>query len=68
VFRIFPLGGQRRLEARFEIGNVFNTGVFANPTRDVTAGTFGQITAVANNNNAAFYPERQLRLGARFSF
>jgi hypothetical protein len=68
VFRIFPMGAQRRLEARFEIGNVFNTGVFANPIRDVTAGTFGQITAVANNNNAAFYPERQLRLGVRYSF
>src|SRR5262249_54003962 len=27
VFRIFPMGAQRRLEARIEIGNVFNTGV-----------------------------------------
>jgi hypothetical protein len=68
VFRIFPVGGQRRLEARIEIGNVFNTGVFANPTRDVTSGTFGQITAVANNNGASFYPERQVRLGVRYTF
>ena len=68
VFRVFPLGGQRRLEARIEIGNIFNTGVFANPQNDVTSGTFGQITAVRNNNGAAFYPERQIRLGARFSF
>jgi len=26
------------------------------------------ITAVANNNGASFYPERQVRLGIRFSF
>jgi Carboxypeptidase regulatory-like domain len=67
VFRIFPVGRQR-LEARVEIGNVFNTGVFANPNGNVTSGTFGQITAVANNNGASFYPERQVRLGLRFTF
>ena len=68
VFRAFPVGGQRKLEARFEVGNLFNTGVFANPQNNVTSGTFGVITAVANNNGAAFYPERQIRLGLRFSF
>jgi len=68
VFRIFPMGGQRRLEARVEIGNVFNSGVFQNPQNDVTSGTFGQITAVRNNNGVAFYPERQVRLGVRYSF
>ena len=67
VFRIFPVG-QQRLEARIEIGNVFNSGVFANPNNNVTSGTFGQITAVANNNGASFYPERQVRLGVRFTF
>src|SRR5207248_2116431 len=45
VFRIFPMGAQRRLEARVEIGNLFNSGVFQNPQNDVTSGTFGQITA-----------------------
>ncbi len=68
IFRIFPVGGQRRLEARIEIGNVFNTGVFANPQNNVTSGTFGQITAVFNNNGLANYPERQVRLGLRFAF
>ncbi len=68
VFRTFPVGGPRKLEARFEVGNLFNTGVFANPQNNVTSGTFGVITAVANNNGAAFYPERQIRLGLRFSF
>jgi hypothetical protein len=68
AFRSFPMGGTRRLEARIEAGNIFNTGVFANPQNNVTSGTFGVITAVANNNGAAFYPERQIRLGIRFSF
>jgi hypothetical protein len=64
VFRTFPVGGgQRRLEARLEIGNVFNTGVFSNPQTNVTSGTFGQITSVTGN-----YPERQVRLGVRYSF
>ena len=62
------MGAQRRLEARVEIGNLFNSGVFQNPQNDVTSGTFGQITAVRNNNGVAFYPERQVRLGLRFSF
>jgi hypothetical protein len=56
------MGGTKRLEARIEAGNIFNTGVFANPQNNVTSGTFGVI-AVANNNGAAFYPERQIRLG-----
>jgi len=68
VFRTFPIGGTRRLEARLEAGNIFNTGVFANPQNNVTSGTFGVVTAVANNNGAAFYPERQIRLGVRFAF
>jgi carboxypeptidase family protein len=68
VFRVFPMGGTRRLEARVELANIFNTGVFANPQSNVTSGTFGVITAVANNNGAAFYPERQVRLGVRYSF
>ena len=68
AFRSFPVGGTRRLEARIEAGNIFNTGVFANPQNNVTSGTFGVITAVANNNGASFYPERQIRLGIRFSF
>ena len=69
AFRSFPMGGTRRLEARIEAGNIFNTGVFANPQNNVTSGTFGVITGRGGTNNgAAFYPERQIRLGLRFSF
>jgi hypothetical protein len=70
VFRAFPVGGTKRLEARIEAGNIFNLGVFANPQNNVTSGTFGQITQISGGTaltNAA-YPERQIRLGIRFSF
>ena len=63
VFRSFPIGGQRRLEARMEAGNILNHGVYNNPSGSLTSGTFGQITSVRDN-----YPERQIRLGVRFSF
>jgi len=70
VFRAFPMGGTKRLEARIEAGNIFNLGVFANPQNNVTSGTFGQITGISGGTaltNAA-YPERQIRLGIRFQF
>jgi hypothetical protein len=70
VFRAFPMGGQKRLEARLEAGNIFNIPVFANPQANVTSGSFGQITGIAGGTaltNAA-YVERQVRLGLRFSF
>ena len=70
LFRAFPMGGQKRLEARIEAGNIFNIAVFANPQNNVTSATFGQITGIAGGTaltNAA-YVERQIRLGLRFSF
>ena len=70
VFRTFPMGAQRRLEARIEAGNIFNNGVFANPQGSFTSGTFGQITGIAGGTaltNAA-YVERMVKLGVRFAF
>jgi hypothetical protein len=70
VFRIFPMGGQKRLEVRIEAGNILNVPVFANPQGNVTSGTFGQIRGIAGGTaltNAA-YIERQVRLGLRFTF
>jgi Carboxypeptidase regulatory-like domain len=70
LFRTFPIGGTRRLEARIEAGNIFNNGVFANPQGSVTSGTYGQITGIAGGTaltNAA-YVERMIRLGLRFTF
>jgi hypothetical protein len=63
LFRSFPIGGQRRLEARMEAGNILNHGVYNNPNGDLTSGSFGQITGVRGE-----YPERQIRLGLRLTF
>jgi hypothetical protein len=63
LFRSFPLGGSRRLEARVEAGNVLNHMIPGNPSSSITSGTFGQITGINGN-----YPERQGRLGLRFTF
>ena len=70
LFRSFPMGGQRRLEARIEASNILNVPVFANPNGNLTSSTFGQITGIAGGTaltNAA-YVERQIRLGVRFAF
>ncbi len=65
LFRIFPIGGQRRLEFRFQGNNILNHPVFANPSSGITSGTFGQITGIGGGGS---YPERQLQLGVRFTF
>ena len=70
VFRSFPMGGQRRLEARIKAGNILNKPVFANPQNNITSGTFGQITGIAGGTaltNAA-YTERSVVLGLRFTY
>jgi hypothetical protein len=70
IQRSFPVGGQRRIEARITAGNILNTPVFANPQNNVTSGTFGQITGIAGGTaltNAA-YTERSVVLGLRFTF
>jgi hypothetical protein len=63
VFRSFPVGGTRRLEYRFQAGNLLNHPVYGNPNGSFTSGTFGQITGVSGS-----YPERQIQMGLRFSF
>ena len=70
LFRSFPLGGSRRIEARIQANNLFNWVVLANPQNNITSGTFGQITGIAGDaalTNAS-YRERQIALGLRFSF
>ena len=70
LFRSFPIGGSRRLEARMEVNNLFNWEVFGNPQGNVTNATFGQITGIAGGGaltNSA-YIERSIRLGLRFTF
>jgi hypothetical protein len=68
IFRAFPMGASRRLEFRVDAINVTNTPKFANPNGDVNSGNFMRITAIANSNGVPHYPERELRIGLRFSF
>jgi hypothetical protein len=63
LFRQVHLGGRRSLEFRAEAFNVTNTPKFANPTADVTSGTFMQVLGIVGG-----YSERQIRLGVRFAF
>jgi hypothetical protein len=63
IFRMFPMGAARKLEARVEAGNILNHGVWGNPQGSITSGTFGRVTGINGN-----YPERQIRLGLRFTF
>jgi hypothetical protein len=67
-FRSFPIGGTKRLEFRLEGANITNTPKFANPGNDITTPNFMRITALFNNNGVPAYPDRQFRLGLRFSF
>jgi hypothetical protein len=72
VFRNFALGAERKIEARFEVFNLFNTPRWNNPTAggpqggaagtNVTNPRFMQVTS----SNQAF--DRQIRLGVRYSF
>jgi hypothetical protein len=70
LFRSFPMGGTRRLEARIAVNNLFNWVVYANPQNSITSGTFGQITGIAGDaalTNAS-YRERSVGVGLRFQF
>ncbi len=62
-FRAFPIGDTKRLEFRVESTNITNTLSPGQPNGDVTSGNFMGITGVLNG-----YPERNIRLGLRFSF
>jgi len=67
-FRAFPVGGVRRLEFRVEVANITNTPKYANPDGNVQSANFMRITGVIGGLLAPAYPERQVRLGLRFSF
>jgi hypothetical protein len=70
LFRVFPIGGEKRLEFRFQGNNILNHPVFANPQGSITSGTYGQITSVLGGGGLtnSVYIERQIQLGVRFQF
>jgi outer membrane receptor protein involved in Fe transport len=52
ISRSFKFGEQRRLEARWDVLNAFNTPHFGYPDNDVTSSTFGTITSLAGDPRA----------------
>ena len=72
IFRGFRMGGTRKLEFRAEVFNFTNTPKFNIPNNNAGEGgnnvnsvNFGRILSVFPESLA---PERQIRLGLRFSF
>ena len=61
LFKNFKMGGDRRLELRVEVFNVFNTVNFENPTILMTSGSFGSITDTR-------VPPRIVQLGLKMHF
>jgi hypothetical protein len=64
IFRNFPFGTRSKLEARWEIFNLFNSPVLNNPTGLVTSRNFMRITSTANG----LVFDRQMQFGLRFLF
>jgi Carboxypeptidase regulatory-like domain len=64
IFRNFPFGTRSKLEARWEMFNLFNSPVFNNPEGLVTSRNFMRITGTANG----LVFDRQMQFGLRFSF
>lgn len=63
--KVFPMGGDRRLELIGQLFNVANRANFNVPSNNITAGTFGQSTSLLPNINA---PSRQIEFAVRFQF
>jgi outer membrane receptor protein involved in Fe transport len=61
LFKYFTLGGDRRLELRVEVFNLFNTVNFNDPTFLMTSGSFGNITDTR-------VPPRIVQLGLKLHF
>ena len=59
--RLFSFGAQRKLEARFETFNLFNTFNWGNPIANLTAGNFGRIQTMAGD-------PRILQFGLKYGF
>jgi hypothetical protein len=62
VFRNIPLFGEtRRLQFRYEVFNLLNTPVFAQPGNTLGTGNFGRITSTAGDN-------RQMQFALKYTF
>jgi hypothetical protein len=76
IFRAIPLGGNRRLEIRFEANNVLNRPKWATPEAGLDFDTFIRNpdgTRTLNDNSFMVITDttgsmRQARIGLRFSY
>jgi hypothetical protein len=73
IFRRFPFGN-KHLEFRTEIFNLFNHPLWGIPVTDVTSNNFGRVLTVGNDGRGngsardSGSGERQIRFGLRFQF
>jgi hypothetical protein len=63
IFRSFAIRERMKIEFRSEFYNLTNTPRFANPSNNVNAGNFGQVTGTLNGEG-----ERELQFALRFTF
>ena len=61
LFKRTALGGNRSLELRMEVFNLFNKAHFSNPNDRLGNANFGRISSTR-------FPSREIQLGARFLF
>ena len=72
VFRAIPLGGNRRMEVRFEANNVLNKPKWSTPNNSVGLSTFNPDGTINDRDfmvvDGTTGSMRQARLGLRFSY
>jgi carboxypeptidase family protein len=61
VFKRTPVGGNRTIEVRVEVFNLFNSVHLSNPNDRFGSGDFGRISSTR-------FPSREIQLGGRFLF
>jgi hypothetical protein len=61
LFKEFPMGGERRLQFRYEAFNLLNTPQFGAPSRILGSADFGRISSTVINN-------REMQFGLKFYF
>ena len=49
VVRNFSIGGNRSIQARIDVQNLFNAVLWSNPTVDPTNTNFGKVTGATNS-------------------
>lgn len=64
VSRVFPLFGRQRLELRYEVYNLTNTPVFANPNATFAANGYGNAGRITSTIGGP----RTMQIAARFTF